>query len=100
MGKHPVTILGIKYRSKAFAAEQLGISKYPLYALLRSGEKITKIKINQLKLSKGKKKFIIPIKIGDKSFTSINAAADEFELDHNALWKALDGGSCSPSESC
>ena len=91
MGKHPVTILGIKYRSKAFAAEQLGISKYPLYALLNSGEKITKTKLNQLKLSKGKKKFIIPIKIGNQLFPSINAAADEFQLDHNALWKALNG---------
>lgn len=91
MGKHPVTILGIKYRSKAFAAEQLGVSKYALYALLQSGEKITKTKLNQLKLSKGKKKFIIPIKVGDQLFPSINAAADAFQLDRNALWKALNG---------
>ncbi|MBL6856998.1 MAG: hypothetical protein ISQ88_11590, partial [Rhodobacteraceae bacterium] len=91
MAKHPVIILGVEYESKAFAAEQLGVSKYPLYALLKSGEKITKTKLNQLKLAKGKKKFIIPIKVGNEEFSSITDVADAFDIDHNALWKALNG---------
>lgn len=91
MGKQPVTILGIKYESKAFAAKQLGISKYPLYALLNSDEKITKTKLNKLKMAKGKKQFTIPIKVDDEQFPSITAAAVKFGIDHNALWNALDG---------
>lgn len=91
MGKQPVTILGIKYESKAFAAEQLGISKYPFYALLNSGKKITKTKLNELKLSKDKKQFTIPIKVDDEEFPSITAVAVKYEIDHNALWNALDG---------